>query len=623
MESSVSSVSDSSGGKANTYSWTRIRKIIFSFKKELAIANVVAIMATLASVPTPLLLSLLVDEVLLEKPAHVVEFLSSLAPTSWHSPEFYIGAVLLLSITLRLLALIFNVWQTRQFTLISKEVAYRIRRSLLNKLGRVSMSEYETLGSGSVSSRFVTDLNTIDQFIGSTVSRLLVAFLTLFGTALVLLWIHWQLALLILVLNPIVIYFTAKLGKRVKELKKNENQAFDIFQQALTETLEGIQEIRAANREKHYLLRLRDKARNVRNASSEFSWRNDAASRLSFMLFVVGVDAFRAAAMVAVVYSDLTIGQLVAVGGYLWFMLTPVNELLNMQYGLYAANAAMKRINDLLTLGEEPRYAEKNDPHHIDPFSDNGQLKSTVGLALDNVWFSYGDQPVLRGVSLHVQPGEKVALVGASGGGKSTLVKAVLGLHQASSGRILFDDVPLEQIGVDCVREHVAIVLQHPALFDTSVRENLTLGREADDETLWQALEVAQLKEFIAELPEGLDTRVGNRGVRLSGGQRQRVAIARMIVSDPRVVILDEATSALDAETEHQLHRAMETFLENRTTLIIAHRLSAVKEADRVYVFEDGHITEHGDHDQLMGQNGVYARLYGTLQERQKNRHPA
>ena len=273
-----------------------------------------------------------------------------------------------------------------------------------------------------------------------------------------------------------------------------------------------------------------------------------------------------------------------------------------MQYGGYAANAALGRINALLGLHSEPQH-----PALRDPFA--GQ--ATVGLALDHVSFAYGDgEMVLDDVSLVVAAGDKVALVGASGGGKSTLVQALLGLYPVKSGQIQYGGVPVSEIGWETVREHVGVVLQHPVLFNDSVRANLTLGREADDATLWQALEIAQLKDVIAGLPHGLDTEVGRQGVRLSGGQRQRLAIARMIVANPRIVILDEATSALDTATERLLHQALSSFLTGRTTLIIAHRLSAVKQATRILVFENGRVVEEGDHKALIDCGGLYHKLY-------------
>ncbi|MHB1292241.1 MAG: ABC transporter ATP-binding protein [Sulfuricella sp.] len=587
------------------YTWSSILGIIREHKKELISAHIVAILAAVASVPIPLLMPLLVDEVLLHQPGRLLALLNARFPEAWHGPVLYIGAVLAMTLALRLTALILGVWQGRSFTLIAKDVVYRMREQMLLRLSRIAMSEYETLGSGAVASHFVKDLDAVDGFIGASVSKFLVALLSIIGTAIVLLWMHWQLALFILLLNPAVIYFTTLLGKRVKDLKKRENSAFELFQQALTETLDAIQQIRASNRERHYIARVIDRARDIRTHAAAFSWKSDAAGRLSFMVFLFGFDVFRAISMLMVVYSNLSIGQMMAVFGYLWFMMGPVQEILGIQYAFYAAKAALGRINRLLELKEEPHY-----PHLKDPFAG----KHTVGVEVENVYFSYGETPVLNGVSLEIRPGEKVALVGASGGGKSTLVQVILGLYPPNSGTVSFDNVPMTEIGMEVVRSHVATVLQHPALFNDTVRMNLTLGRELSDEQLWQALEVAQLADTVRELPCGIDTVVGRQGVRLSGGQRQRLAIARMILSDPQVVILDEATSALDAETEAKLHDALREFLKNRTTLIIAHRLSAVKQADRAYVFDGGRIIEEGMHDELIKGDGLYSRLYGRLQ---------
>ena len=589
------------------YNWKYILNIASEHKREIVYANIIAILATLASVPLPLLMPLLVDEVLLNKPAIVVATINANTPDAWHGPTLYISVMLILTLCLRLTALVLNVWQSRQFTIIAKDVIFRIRHSLLSHLQKVSMSEYETLGSGTVASYLVTDLQTIDDFVGSTVSRLLVAVLTVIGVAAILLWIHWQLALLILFVNPVVIYFTMVLGKHVKELKKEENTAFAIFQQSLVETLDSIHQIRASNRERHYIMQIIDQAKAVKEQGAAFAWKSDAANRLSFMIFLLGFDFFRAVAMLMVVFSGLTIGLMFAVFGYLWFMMGPVQEILNIQYAWYSANAALERINALPALHQEPEYR-----HIKNPFEN----KHTVGIRIEDVHFSYGnsDSDVLDGINLDIAPGDKIALVGASGGGKSTLVQVLIGLYSARAGMIYYDGVPVSDIGLDVIRENVATVLQHPALFNDSIKTNLTMGRDLDNDRLWHALEIAQLKGTVEKMQNGLDTIVGRQGIRLSGGQRQRLAIARMVLSEPKVVILDEATSALDAETEYQLHAALSDFLKDRTTLIVAHRLSAIKQASHVYVFEAGVISEQGSHQELLSQDGLYSKLYGVRQ---------
>jgi len=589
------------------YDWEYILNIASKHRREIVYANIIAILATLASVPLPLLMPLLVDEVLLNKPAIVVATINANTPDAWHGPMLYISVILIITLCLRLTALVLNVWQSRQFTIIAKDVIFRIRHSLLSHLEKVSMSEYETLGSGTVASYLVTDLQTIDDFVGTTVSRLLVAVLTVIGVAAILLWIHWQLALLILFVNPIVIYFTMVLGKHVKELKKEENSAFAIFQQSLVETLDSIHQIRASNRERHYIMQIIDQAKAVKEQGAAFAWKSDAANRLSFVIFLFGFDFFRAVAMLMVIFSGLSIGLMFAVFGYLWFMMGPVQEILNIQYSWYSANAALERINVLPALHQEPEYR-----HIKNPFEN----KHTVGIRIEDVHFSYGssNSDVLDGINLDIAPGDKIALVGASGGGKSTLVQVLIGLYSARTGMIYYDGVPVTDIGLDVIRENVATVLQHPALFNDSIRTNLTMGRELDNDRLWHALEIAQLKGSVEEMQNGLDTIVGRQGIRLSGGQRQRLAIARMVLSEPKVVILDEATSALDAETEYQLHAALSDFLKDRTTLIVAHRLSAIKQASHVYVFEAGVISEQGSHRELLSQDGLYSKLYGVRQ---------
>ncbi|MEY4768257.1 MAG: hypothetical protein RL637_896, partial [Pseudomonadota bacterium] len=350
------------------YSWNYILEIILKHKKALLSAHLVAILATLTTAPVPLLMPLLVDEVLLNKPGTVLKTINQFTPIDWHNPLLYISIILIGSLGLRLFGLIFNVIQTKQFSELAKDIVFHIRRDLILKLQTISLSEYETLGSGTIISHLVTDLETLDQFIGTTVSKLILAFFTIIAVAIILLWMNWQLGLFILLLNPIVIYLTRLVGKQVKYLKAKENNAYSDFQQELTETLEAIQQIRASNRERHYAQQLINSADKVKHHSIHYAWKSDAVNRCSFIIFLFGFDIFRALSMLMVFYSDLTIGQMLAVFGYLWYMMSPVQELLNIQYAFYSAKAALERINRLNRLRLEPHY-----PHLKNPF-----IKSTT-----------------------------------------------------------------------------------------------------------------------------------------------------------------------------------------------------------------------------------------------------
>ena len=585
-------------------SWliTQVKK----HKSKLVFANIIAVLATLISVPIPLLMPLMVDEVLLDQPASGLEMMNHLLPTSMQTPTGYIALTLLLVILMRTFSQGLNILQGRQFTLVSKTITYKMRSKMIDKLGRISIKQYETKGSGGINAHLITDIETIDKFIGSTLSKFLISFLTVFGTAIVLLWLEWRLGLFILLVNPVVIYFSRKLGSKVKHLKKHENQSFERFQNRLVETLDGIYQLRAANKERIFLDELKVQANQVRIDADKYAWQSEAAGRVSFLLFLLGFELFRAVAMLMVLFSDLTIGQIFAVFGYLWFMLGPVQELLGIQFSWYSAKAALQRINDLLQLEEEKRPISK-----VNPFNDDEE----VTVDINNVTFSYTiENTVLNNLSLHIPAGKKVALVGASGGGKSTLIQLLIGVYQADSGCIRYNGETTDNISFDIIRNQIAVVLQQPILFNDTLRHNLTLGADYDEMSLWRALEVSQMQDVIKQLSNGLDTQIGRNGVRLSGGQRQRLAIARMVLSNPKFVILDEATSALDTATESALHKALSEFLKDRTTLIVAHRLSAVKQADLIYVLEDGQVTQTGTHGELVEQQGLYQTLYGSVQ---------
>ncbi len=573
----------------NRYSWKKIYELLKRDKKRFTIAQIVAILATLASVPTPLLMPVLVDEILLDRPGWI---LGTIDKNLGSGSAFYYTVIVLMAVLfLRFSYVALNVLQNRIFETISKKITYKIRKDVLTHLERVSMAEYELLGSGSVASRLVTDIETLDKFLSISISRLLISVLSLIGICVVLLFIHWQLALFILFLNPMVVVFSTKLSRYVAKLKREENSAIEIFQKALIETLEVFEQIRAANKERYFFENIIKKAKEVKEKSITFSWKSDAASRLSFLVFVSGFEIFRAAGILAVAYSDLSIGLMLAIFGYLWFMMTPIQEILGIQYAYKNANVALERINELLALKKEPKY-----PHLKNPFNEGRAIE----IRLENVYFGYEEnKEILKDLNMTIPAGKKTAIVGASGSGKTTLSRILVGFYPINSGEIYYNGVSIKEIGLDVVRENVSLVLQTPVLFNDTVRFNITLGKKFDEEKLQEALRMAQLEDVVKDMEKGLDTLVGKGGIKLSGGQRQRIAIARMILQNPKVVIFDESTSAIDIDTERKLFNSLKDFLKNRTTIIIAHRASTIMQADYIYILDNGKIVKKGKFNEL------------------------
>jgi len=479
----------------NTISRSWLITQVKKHKSKLILANVIALVATLISVPIPLLMPLMVDEILLDQPGAGLDAMNVVLPSSIQTPTGYIFFTLFLVVIMRTASQALAIVQSRQFTLVSKTITYQMRSKMIDKLGRISIRQYETRGSGGINAHLITDIETIDQFIGSTLSKFLISLLTVIGTAGVLLWLDWRLGLFILLVNPVVIYFSRKLGSKVKHLKKRENQSFEHFQNRLVETLDGIYQLRAANREREFLNELKSQADQIRHDADKYAWQSEAAGRVSFLLFLLGFELFRAVAMLMVLFSDLTIGQIFAVFGYLWFMLSPVQELLGIQFSWYSAKAALKRINALLDLEEESRPVSK-----VNPFDEDREVDVTI----DKVNFSYNDEvQVLSELSLTIPAGKKVALVGSSGGGKSTLIQLLIGVYQPDSGVIRYNGQTTDDISFEIIRDQIAVVLQQPILFNDTLRHNLTLGSDYDDLELWRALEVAQMQDVISQLSDG------------------------------------------------------------------------------------------------------------------------
>ncbi len=579
---------------------SNIIKSTIKYKNALIKGNIVAIFATLLTVVIPLFIPMLVDELILHK-SHtltgwVAEHIMPMSVTGYLL--FFLTVVLIL----RALGFLLNVYQVKTFTSISKDMALNLRRELLTHLKNLSLKEYETHSPGAISAKLVTDIDTIDAFVGTTVSKLIISVLTLLFSAVVLLMINWQLALFILITNPIVVFFTAKLSRKVGILKRAQNAAVEKFQSILSDTLELFHQIRAANKEDYFFDRVEESAESLKERSVDFTYKSDRAVRLSFLVFLGGYELFRTVSIFVAVYGDLSVGLMLAVFGYLWVMMTPTQDVINFQYALASAKAACERIDRLKNLKRERRVVSGKNPF----LESNG-----VSLECEALSFSYdGKSMILKNINLSIDANENIAIVGASGSGKTTLSNILAGFYPPSGGDILYNGISYNDIDPKMIRQYCHMILQSPKLFNDTLLFNLTLGRDIDISRVKQAIETAQLSEVVDKMENSLMTVVGRDGIRLSGGQRQRVAIARMILLEPKLVILDESTSALDIHTESRLFKELQKFFKNRTVITIAHRLSTIEKADRIFVLEEGRVVDSGTpHELRLKEEGYFARM--------------
>ncbi len=580
----------------NSCSIKGIVRQLFDHKKDVFLGNVLALLSTLLVVIIPLFIPILVDELLLGQDHGFITWISEHLFTS--DTKGYVLFVLALIIFLRVSSVLLSIMQSRIFTIISKNITYKMRESLLKHLKYVSLKEYETMRVGAVTSKLVTDVETIDGFVSSTISKFIIASFVLLFSAAVLLWIHWQLALFILITNPIVVFFTAKLARNIGKLKKEENKAVELFQSALNETLELFHQIRAANKEAYFFDKSEVKARELKEHAIAYGYKSEAAMKYSYLVFLSGYEVFRAVSILAVAYSDLSVGLMLAIFSYLWVMVTPTQDIINFQYALSTARAACARINSIYTMEQEPQREEAHDPF---------ASQHAIDIEVKDLSFAYQkNKKILTNINMNIKKGSKIAIVGASGSGKTTLSNILVGFYPFDEGEVVYGGVSNKSLKLSTIRENIHLILQHPKLFNDTMLFNLTLGKEYSADAVQKALEIAQLTNVIERLDLGLDTLVGKDGIKLSGGQRQRVAIARMILSDPKVVIFDESTSALDVHTEMKLFDALHDFLSQKTVITIAHRLSTIKSAEFIYVLEDGEVVDSGTPKALLAKDESY-----------------
>lgn len=561
-------------------------------RKDFSRTTFFGILATLLLLPIPLLIPLLIDEILLGHPGKMTEVITQIF--GYDEAWFLVSVTALLVLFLRMGAFVSTNKKSYHATKITQKISYLLRHRIIHHLEHLSLSEYETLKSGGIASKTVQDVEGVSSFSGQFANTFISASLMLIGIATVMLWMNWMLALLVFILNPLFLSFSRILGRKTREFLTRKYTAYELYQELLNETLDLFVQVRASNQERHFFGLIQDRAKEIERASVEYGYQATVAQGSSTLLTHTVVDIFRALAVVAVVYSDLSVGMMIAFLFYLSTLVSPVQQLMGLMISFQQTKPALDRINQLFSLSQEPHY-----PHNHNPF----EAKKSSAITVKDLTFAYPNgKEVLHGVNLHAKEGQKIAIIGASGSGKSTIAQVLVGLYEAKSGEILYDDIPIEQIGLPVVRENVALMLQESLFFNDTIRMNLTLSSKVRDEEIYKALGMAKLDAFVKGLDEGLETRIGKNGIRLSGGQKQRLAIARLILSDPKVVIFDEATSALDNETESQLYEALSPFLEGRTTLIIAHRATTIRQADTIYLIEEGKVKAEGEYADLQAQ---------------------
>jgi len=492
----------------------------------------------------------------------------------------------------------------RQFLMAytGERVIFDLRMAIVTHLQSLSLSFYNQRKTGDLMSHVTSDATLVHGVITQTIIQVLGQVLTLAGGIAVIFLMNWRLALLTLVVAPPIGIIGQFLGRRIRDISREaqdaQGEAVGVLQEALAE----VRVVQAFTREDYEATRFRDKLMVMFRKSIE-------RSRLGATMFpLIGFLGFGSSIVVLwygghlVAAGELTAGQLVAFLLYMNMVAGPVGGLASMWTQVQQAFGAADRIFALLDT--EPEVRDLPGAVPIGPI--RGEIE------FDDVSFRYGDgPPVFEHLSTVFRESETTALVGPSGAGKTTLVNLVGRFYDPVAGRVCVDGRDVREVTIRSLREQIAVVPQEPILFGDTIRENIRYGRlDASQAEIEDAAKAANATEFIARLPKGMDTIVGERGVRLSVGQRQRIAIARAILRDARILLLDEATSSLDNESEFLVQQALDRLMRGRTTIVIAHRLSTVERADRILVLDRGSIVEEGTHAELLTKSGLYHRLY-------------
>jgi ABC transporter fused permease/ATP-binding protein len=487
------------------------------------------------------------------------------------------------------------------FTSAGERVVARLREQLYTAITSQEIAFFDERRTGELTNRLAADTTVLQNTVTVNVSMLLRFLVTGTGAIAFLFYTSWQLTLVALAVVPVVAIGGGVYGRRMRAVSREVQDALARSTEVAEETIAGIRTVRAFARE------AKEQARYSAAVQESYELAKYRAKLIAIFRGVMGFGSYGAVALVLwyggtlLIEGALTLGELTSFLLYTLTVAFSLGALSSLYEDFMKSLGASERVFALMDRETQVGGGATRLPH--------------VGgdVVFDGVDFAYPsrpDVPVLKGLQLTLSPGEVVALVGPSGGGKSTVATLLSRFYDPTAGHIRLDETPYEELDANWLREQVGVVSQEPILFATTIEDNIRYGQpDATDEQVRAAAQAANAAEFVEAFPEAYKTLVGERGVKLSGGQKQRIAIARALLKDPKVLVLDEATSALDAESEHLVQEALDRLMEGRTTMVIAHRLSTVKDADRVLVLDGGQVVESGSHAELLAADGLYKRL--------------
>jgi subfamily B ATP-binding cassette protein MsbA len=561
----------------------RVARMLLPYKGRLALAFF-GMMLTATTEPTlSALMKILLDEGFVSKPAFPL----------WAVPVFVIGIFALRGLSTFL--------TSYMMTWASTRLLANLRQLAFNRILEVPLGFYVTTSVGRVINSMMFEVEQIIDMIKNVLTSLIRDSLTVIGLLAYLFWLNWRLTLITLVLIPLIAAIVRMTGKRLRKLTQNYLTINAQMTQVIEETTRANQVIKIFGGQEYERNRFEERADKLRGYSMRMASTFAATVPITQVVTACAVSIVIVIALHQSQQGQATVGSFVSFITAMLMLLTPLKHIAEVNGPLQRGLAAADVVFALIDAPTERRTGKA--------------LPGRVAGRLDfiDVDFAYPGQGqhALSKINLTIMPGETVAFVGMSGGGKSTLVNLVPDFYTATGGEIRIDGEPIENISLESLREQIAMVSQNVVLFDDTVTANIAYGDPAPDPARVEAaVKAAHLRDVVDGLSQGLDTQIGDNGSRLSGGQRQRVAIARAIYKDAPILILDEATSALDSESERAVQAALDELMKGRTTLVIAHRLSTIERADRIVVLDGGHIVEVGSHAELLAKNGVYANLY-------------